>query len=657
LPDDSGTTPPPAGEAGSLESLVARLPAMEYQTANAPIWGRVLSLAEGEDLRSAGTPVAGVRVEAWPVILPGEECSLEERVRAWMEEEHSYREGRHSTVTDAEGRFEFRELVHAHHRIEARHEDFTIVPAQGEKETYRRPGDYVAFVASRGRPYEIEIDVIAADGRQPETALIEVSWPESRSISLWKDQQLDQLSSQLMPRDDQQGFSTYPRLTFRWSPSRRSLRVASDCELVAHGTDGSASEKAAISLSRPQSALTLRLLDARSIFLDVVYPPGSERRAVRAALMRIDPDRPPSVERFARAAKWIEYSGADRAIASDVPEGTYMVGCEVKIPERQTGRGLVVSGKAGSVFGESERGDRVDAWTMVEVSVGPARACIALPEPSPEGGILARVLGLGGEVLGGIRFQIECTQSSRPAPRREYVLWERCPDGNYVLWPQHDLARAILSGEKEGAIDVIASHESLGEARGTVIPGDPPLADISFQRPGFLELELGGAADAKPVSFVHVALRGKGGGLGGPQTLRSASTEGMVIEYGPITPGEYEASITLSCGGGGSLELASHAVTIAGGETARLAVAVPVLYPLEVRFPGGRGGRLRHVIVGEGLRCRLMGGFRDRSELRLPAGSYELTREEYPGRGEETLILRFQVPEVGSIEIPEETGP
>jgi hypothetical protein len=291
----------------------------------------------------------------------------------------------------------------------------------------------------------------------------------------------------------------------------------------------------------------------------------------------------------------------------------------------------------------------------VEVTTGIAKARIEIAEPALEGGIIARIIGPDGQLLGGVDLVLWRKDDKSPSPRRVSSDWDRRSDGSYLLRPQEDIA-AVLAGTEPGSLELAATHPKFAEARGAVAPGNPAVAEVSFREPGRLEVVVTGTDDGQLVARVRAELRAGSGPRAGSVRLGSASVEGTVISYDRIAPGDYEARVSFSCGGGGELQLHSGPVSIKSGEALRIEVLLPEVHAVEVRAATGGSSRdpfAQFVVRGEGLRCRLRAPSRT-ERLFLPQGNYEVAAEDRRNRTEGPPLVKFKVPGASAIEIPVE---
>jgi hypothetical protein len=334
-------------------------------------------------------------------------------------------------------------------------------------------------------------------------------------------------------------------------------------------------------------------------------------------------------------------------VITDIPPGTYMVGVTMAHPERR---------ETFSHSGPSEptRGGVVDGWTTVEVSRGIAMARIEIREPAVEGACIAWIIGPDGRLLDNLDLALALRHDDgkRPSPRQLSIDWDRRADGTYLVIPKGDDVAGLLAGEEPGSLELVAKHGRLGEARGAVRPGSAPVAEVSFQEPGRLEVVVSGSDDGQLAMRVQTELGAPSGAATRPARLGPASIEGMRIAYDRIAPGDYEARVTFACGSGATLDLHSGALSIASGETARLEVRIPEVHLVELRSAEGVFRRDELVIRGEGIRLRI--GFGRRELLYLPPGAYEVVPRDGWGGTEGAPMLKFQVPETKTIEIPRE---
>jgi hypothetical protein len=198
----------------------------------------------------------------------------------------------------------------------------------------------------------------------------------------------------------------------------------------------------------------------------------------------------------------------------------------------------------------------------------------------------------------------------------------------------------------------VAKHDDLGAAERTVALGEAPTVNISLVQPGRLVLEVEGTDD--PGLDRNISIQLQPVPNGSRRYLRSpAATEGNQLEYDSISPGRYEAVVKYQCGGGVQIDLLSTTVAIESGRASSIRVQVPPLYPLEVRRPASSFSPFIW-IVGEGVRTRPTAYSRRPAKLRLPAGDYEVIRNVRPGRDPEQVLLRFSLPAVDGIDLPEE---
>ena len=299
---------PPSPDRPTLERALARVPRVDYAPSRSPIWGRVRTID--------GAAVRGARIEAWPIPWIDEGSSFEDRVKAWAEEKRAESERRIETTTDESGHFELASLQRADYRMVASHDSWTIFRETGTGELVW-PGSYVAFVARSSASVDVEVRVLSIGGRELEEAFITM---RPTSPGDWP----------VISSDPQLRSRTPIGRAFHWTPSNRRLRVSVACELTAQNPDGSASDTVVVSPEEPPREVVLRFAEGRGLLLETVYPEGCEKTVVRTGVLLIDANRPPTVPRFARAAKWTDHyfplSDAPSRIVEDIPAGTYMVG-------------------------------------------------------------------------------------------------------------------------------------------------------------------------------------------------------------------------------------------------------------------------------------------------------------------------------------------
>ncbi|HLU48015.1 MAG TPA: carboxypeptidase-like regulatory domain-containing protein, partial [Planctomycetota bacterium] len=214
LPDEAhrSTSEP---QADDFDAALEAIPIPDLAPAKAPITGRVI------DPDDQG--VAGVRIIARPVLEAASDEALADRVVAWAVSER-LEPATIEATTDADGFFALSPLLRASYEITAEREDLSILPST-PIENPARPGDWVTFVAHRGIPYEIEIDVIAPGGSRASDAYVVVREPGER----------DSFFRSLRPwvANHEQLESSPFGLAFHWTPSSRLFRVRFDCEIEA----------------------------------------------------------------------------------------------------------------------------------------------------------------------------------------------------------------------------------------------------------------------------------------------------------------------------------------------------------------------------------------------------------------------------------------
>lgn len=594
---DAPSGAPAAESHDPARSIVASSPA----TADAltPLAGD--GVIDGCVTDPTGRPLAGVIVRAAREMgsrtssrrgHEGEEWpSLDEEIQRTIADHQRQTQGRRQTTTDGEGRYRFDGLARGSYRLTAALDGYELQSRNGLGQ--RVPvGSTVNWRASP--LFEVAVQVRLADGRSADRALLKVVAGPTATTEEWHAED--------------------PPLRFVSGSYELSASIDADLATQLGCVEQAAPPQTIhVSAELKPSALLFELEVRRGIRGRVVLADDTPAESVIVRHQLLAHGSAAEPDRFANGGDgiWVAAWNAHQFAIYDLPAGRYRV---------------------SAFAGDSER---PLVSEVVEVADAMVECVLRASAPSADDLLIARVTGPDGLALPSVEFSMISQIGSFTSTSE--VNAQSTDAGSYRILLTAE-AKDVLDGA--GTLVLSAGHKSFGEVSQQLASGQREVA-----------LRFG-----PPASLLVSALGYVGSGVDGrlwcqlvadesassPITARRSFGPDGTATLGPVAPGSYVIVLSVESGRssmlGGDAAVHEQPLLLAAGDN-RIAIAVPQLYVLTVRFPPDEdlgqalltaeaNGRNRSAAIEQGIAT-----FRD-----VAAGDYRI--QSWRGAGS----MRIRIP-------------
>ncbi len=550
----------------SLRHVLDALPLPEVERGTGVITGTILT--------DEGAPLAGVEVSAVPSSMPddlqrgrppndGDDPDVATSVRWYVEMLRWRKLARVATSTGADGRYRVEGLLDAPQGVRAKLEGWTF--RANTQNTWKvRPGETVDFVASRS--WSLRLDLRLPNGTQPRSATVTYRTGSGSS-------------------------------GMGWSPERPTWDVApGSYEITAAAGDAQEFQSKPVTVTVPPEgpAPEVRIdLEGHPVLQGrIVWPPGERVSSARVRIVRIPAGKAADPALLASSGQDRTVYNGDAFTFADLPPGRYLVG--------------VTRGWSGPPAATQE----------VEVGNGITDVDVKVPSLAPGEYVPVRILDPDGKPVSNVQITAGYRSKNRSGSSGAIAI-DRPGGEKWVLTGVDD-----PDVEKDARYWIAVSSPAYGTKTVEYQPGATAAAEVRFEEPGKVDVEITGLAGT---SYDGRARAHLGPAPGGDvQRVMSISIpdpgpDGRVTLSG-IQPGDYELVLSLSYGRGSSSTIASKPLTVHSGPN-RVSIAMPALY--EVTIDGlDRNAYVRPKEGNQGA-FRSLEGMDGRAVVDgLPAGTY-----------------------------------